>query len=202
MPYPALQQVVVRAVEEALAEAWRRVIEQIRAGGRLQALAEAHEDVVTQPLVDELERLLDRGWGAFRRETFCAVVKSEELWNHAGTSQHRPDIIVRFHAPPREVADRRYYAVFIECKIIDKPARKTIERYCTQGVSRFTDGDYAWKMRDALMCAYVLDGSSQQQYLSSGLSQAAKGKIPVPSAGPPIPVTGTALALAELASSQ
>lgn len=162
LPYPPVQQVLMRVIEHALAEAWRRLLD--NGSLDLAALANAHEDAFTDPLVTELERMRYKGEMGLTVDRFAAVIRAEELWNHAHDSVAKPDIIVRL-VPPAGlyVDDPRYYAVIIEAKIIDtirKTAKRTTELYCSQGVvPRFVEGAYAWKMRQAMMCAYVLDGS-------------------------------------------
>ncbi len=169
LPYPRLQGVVVRAVEAALVEAWCRIL---RHADRV-ALDNVGEDSITNPLVDELCRMLTDGWGAFRGETYAAVIKSEEIKDRSGRSlQMKPDISVRLLNPPACVLEQRYYAIFIEAKIIQKPG-KAVRLYYGKGVKRFIDGAYAWKMQQAILCAYVLDGSRLVPDLSDAL--AARG---------------------------
>lgn len=158
LPYPSVPRVHLRAIEDALIASWQRFLGNPTLD--LSALAMAHEDAITAPLVEEMERMRCDGGGALRCEIFAAVMKSDELFDYAGSSLwKKPDIIVRFQSPPREVLEPRYYAVFIETKIVDGGSGKPAKLYCTQGVQRFISGDYAWKMREGMLCAYVLDGS-------------------------------------------
>nr|MBK7069749.1 hypothetical protein [Deltaproteobacteria bacterium] len=162
---------LLRAIEHALVAAWNRILS---TGGPdlLEAFVGVHEDAITDPLVTELERMRVRGELGPMGGFFAAFIKSEELWDHAHRSQALPDIVVRLVPPPELlVYDPRYYGVFIESKVIDSSHKKSAKLYCTEGViSRFVSGLYAWKMRQAIMCAYVLDGSSLMTALGSEFS--------------------------------
>lgn len=180
LPYPPVSPLLLRAVEDALAEAWRRLLSRT---SNLKSLVVAHEDDITNPLVDELARMRRHGFGAFRSESFAAVVKSEELKDYTGIKvQKRPDIILRLEPDPQFVVDEeRYFAVFVEAKIIDGPKRKTVDLYRDEGMARFSDGRYAWKMREGMLCAYVLDGSSLAATLTPAVAPApAPRSWPIP----------------------
>ena len=56
-----------------------------------------------------------------------------------------------------------------ECKIIDRPNDRGMALYCTNGVSRFLSGQYAWYRHEGFMVAYVLDGSTRDEHLLPGM---------------------------------
>lgn len=170
LPYPPVSHVLLRAAQDALVEAWRRLLARPIDPNALLA---AHEDDITNPLVDELVRMCRDGFGAFRQDSFAAVVKSEELQDFSGKEvQKRPDIILRLVPDPARVLEARYYALFVEAKVINRHANKRVTRYCSEGVARFCDGRYAWKMREGMLVAYVLDGSVLAMALPPALDTA------------------------------
>lgn len=163
LPYPPVSPLLLRAAEDAIAEAWRRFL---ALPVDLPSLFKAHEDDITAPLINELARMCREGFGAFRQDSFAAVVKSEELQDFSGKEvQKRPDIILRLVPNPTQVLEERYYAVFVEAKVLNRSAKKRIKRYCSQGIARFCTGRYAWKMREGMLVAYVLDGSTLRAVL-------------------------------------
>lgn len=179
LPYPAVSPFLLRAVEDALVEAWRRLLART---ADLGLLSMAHEDDVTNPLVDELVRMRGVGFGAFRSDFFAAVAKSEELKDYTGTEVQKRDIILRLVPDPALVLEERYYGVFVEAKIINLPKRRTVELYRDEGLARFRDGRYAWKMREAVLVAYVLDGSALAATLPPALATPLTPRAwPVPS---------------------
>lgn len=85
-----------------------------------------------------------------------------------------------------------------ECKLIDKVGKKTVKLYCTDGLTRFVHGDYAWATREAFMLAYVRDGSDIEGCLVPYLAD-SRHKSPDPCQTESLP---TRLAPANLACSR
>jgi hypothetical protein len=65
------------------------------------------------------------------------------------------------------------FPLSIECKIIDRRDGKTVGLYCTDGVRRFVDGEYAWALSQGVMLAYVRDLSSVEAHLTPHLEASA-----------------------------
>ena len=83
------------------------------------------------------------------------VIKGNEFPNYDATKlEMRPDLTFFLRSPPN------FVLIFCEVKILDKENKKTIARYCRDGLLRFIDGDYAWIDSDAIMIAYVFDWST------------------------------------------
>lgn len=82
------------------------------------------------------------------------------------------------------------FPLVVECKIIDSDDGKGVDLYCSKGVRRFVDGEYAWASSEALMIAYVRDGSSVNAVLTPHLSASACSK-PDPLRTEAMPVLGS-----------
>ncbi|WP_139051989.1 hypothetical protein [Roseibium sp. TrichSKD4] len=65
----------------------------------------------------------------------------------------------------------RNFPLIAEAKLIDIPRGKTEKLYCEKGLMRFLNGEYAWGTTEAMMVAYVRDGSTLQSQLTPFLEQ-------------------------------
>jgi hypothetical protein len=125
----------------------------------------------------EVNALLDP-----RLNHFC---QSRPLWRDLVHSVHRGRESMSYDGRKIELRPdlsfvllrgNRNFPMTIECKIIDHPNSKTVGLYCANGVARFVIGDYAWANREAIMLAYVRDGSSLSSKLIPHLAKNAKTK--------------------------
>jgi hypothetical protein len=99
------------------------------------------------------------------------VARGVESRNFDSTKiELRPDLSIYLTDP------KRPFPLILECKLIDHPNGKDVSLYCSKGIARFVNGDYAWTNREAIMLAYVRDGSTVQQCLASHLLKSAKSK--------------------------
>jgi hypothetical protein len=81
----------------------------------------------------------------------------------------KPDIVFALSGIPRPGSgDGLYDGLFVECKIIDSGSR-TVAEYCRNGLNRFVDGSYAWRMREGMMLAYVRTSQSLPADLDNSL---------------------------------
>lgn len=117
----------------------------------------------------------------FTSEVFNLIDRGRELCDHTGQLlEERPDLVLRRRKAPRNGMDPRYYALFIECKVVDRD--RTMKRYVPEGLARFVDGDYAWAVTAALMVAYV-DGDGYrlpgtlEGYLRKHATQSLKSDV-------------------------
>lgn len=100
-----------------------------------------------------------------------SVHRGRESMNYDGSKfEKRPDLSLIF------LHGNRNFPMAVECKIIDHPNRKTVDLYCTKGIARFISGEYAWANREAIMLAYVRDGSTASSKLTPHLAKSAKKK--------------------------
>jgi hypothetical protein len=61
-------------------------------------------------------------------------------------------------------------SVVVECKLIDHGSGKGVDLYCNNGIARFVSGQYAWANSEAILIAYIRDGSSVEEHLSPFLA--------------------------------
>jgi hypothetical protein len=150
---PDVSETHKRAVERALRWAWAEVCRRWPMIAR-----QGSEEQVTS----KLQRVLNERSAAHRRlapglgsfETVNRGAKVEAI--EAGRIELMPDLV--FRPPvPRDVRNSTDWGYFVECKIID--GAKSIGLYCTEGITRFANGEYCARMPSGGMLAYVRDGS-------------------------------------------
>jgi hypothetical protein len=153
-PYPPWGTKLVTVVEQALSEAWLRLIH-----NHLALITGGNEDAITDQLMTELVAL--RGnecQPGFHAGFFGMPVRDGKLPNWDGKSiDQMPDITIYPAIPRHNIADQRHDALFYECKVLDKT--RGLDLYRSQGIERFTQGRYAWRMPHAGMLAYVIGKS-------------------------------------------
>lgn len=89
----------------------------------------------------------------------------ESISFDARSLEKRPDLsIVLTERSPS-------FPLVVECKLIDKKARKEVALYGNEGIARFLNGDYAWNAWEAFMLAYVRDGSTIEDCLTPHLAE-------------------------------
>lgn len=98
-----------------------------------------------------------------------SVHRGRESMSYDGSKlEPRPDLSLIF------LHGNRNFPMVVECKIIDHPNGKRVGLYCTNGIARFVGGDYAWASREAIMLAYVRDGSTVTSKLVPHLNGSRK----------------------------
>jgi hypothetical protein len=145
---------LVAVVQNALAHAWRILLEQV-AEGKF-AICGEEEDTITEQLYMILDDLYTNEPDTIQGfSQFQLPVREGNLANRAGNKlDNQPDLAFR---PLRGQLDTRSMAmaaIFVECKPIDSthPIGST---YCKAGISRFVREDYAWAVDRAIMLGYV-----------------------------------------------
>jgi hypothetical protein len=130
----------------------------------------------------------------FTKEVFHGVTRGE-VKNFDGTRKSkRPDLIVELVSRRNVIPTQD--GIFIETKLIDGSS-KSKHLYCDHGITRFTDGDYAWAMTEALMVAYSRDHRSPSVALEQPFKDRAgivnmKGKLTdctAPAPKPPVAIS-------------
>lgn len=190
LPYPSLSPPIIRAVHDALTAAWANV----HARGNVIVA----ERVLNRRMVEALDALQQRAQ-ALDRSVFGDVHRGPEYEDYLGTKklENRPDIVIGLASAPAGAIGRRHHAVFVECKRIDRRRRKPFALYRAKGITRFEEGLYGWKMRDAFMFAYVFDDTDAQaelpgaEYTPDGLLTSVHARpwaYSGPSAGTPGPI--------------
>jgi len=157
LPLQAIDDVFLDVIAERVGQAF----EAIRASAP-QTIATGDEAEVTALLEARLNRMIDEDqlW----RQLVAAVVRGKESLSFDGTHlEKRPDLSI--HLSARTLR----FPLIAEAKIID--IQKGENLYCSQGIQRFLNGEYAWGGREALMIAYVRDGSTIANRLQPYLAQ-------------------------------
>lgn len=148
LPLPPLPETTLRIVAETLVRAWND-------------LAAAHAEVLRSGDEPEVSSLLEIRLNALLEDDACwetlvrTVTRGRESLSYDGSHIEKcPDLSIHL------TCRRPDFPLVVECKLIDRPRRKTVELYCREGLMRFVRGEYAWMCTEAFMLAYVRDGST------------------------------------------
>jgi hypothetical protein len=152
--HPPFDDRLLIAIEIALRTAWAEILQD---GTVLEVLEKGKETKITNILRERLERIRVRENDPL--EYNCNVFErphvSAEYSNYKKERPELPDLVFHLSGRPRPgVMDSLYDGLYVECKILDNGSRN-LGRYCRNGVRRFVDGDYGWRMSQGMMCAYV-----------------------------------------------
>lgn len=152
-PYPGWPREQIATVEEAIAEALRRVLMEKSS----QHIATAQENNITEWLEDQLCRLLNEGVvQGFDSSIFEQPARGSETVNFNGEKiSKKPNLAFKRLSHLSCASDRRQDAWFCECKILDGRSSHGVSDYIKDGLMRFVIGDYAWAMPSAQMIGYV-----------------------------------------------
>ena len=168
LPLPALKARHLTIIAEFLVRAW-------------QALLKTQELVMRTKEEPEINALMESRLLSFLDEggewstLVSNVIRGKESHSFNGSSlEKRPDlsIVLTIRASLR-------FPLIVECKLIDKTARKEVGLYVDQGLARFLDGEYAWNTQEAFMLAYVRDGSTIGDCLTPHLAE-RQNRVPDP----------------------
>jgi hypothetical protein len=166
LPLAALQSVHLEIIAERLQIAFAAVATQAPT-----TLTSGSEAEVTALLQARLNAMIhdDPLWAQL---VLCAA-RGAETPSYSGKKiEKRPDLSLWLSNRDRN------FPLIVEAKIIDAPAKKTVGLYCSKGLQRFIDGEYAWGCGEALMLAYVRDGSTTTGVLHPFLTKAKSLKKP------------------------
>ncbi len=154
--YPPWNPRVIAVVENAIRQAWRTLVLEHQA-----VLLTRDEDRITDRLLDVLVDMRTLGTvPGFTADLFGVPVRDAKLADWLGASIDKtPDITVYPAQPRHGVSDGRHDALFLECKVLDGKRRLT--QYGDEGIQRFLDGRYAWRMPHAHMVAYVFSATDR-----------------------------------------
>lgn len=172
LPHPSIMDGVLKIIENAIREAWTRVIENMDISS-MQA-KDAYEDQLTEALWKYLEEIRLQSSSGFCPDQFESVQR-ESNWRNVPNSSidKQPDLVFKFSGKPRfgvDLDSAAYDGLFVECKPID--SKHPIQgHYLDKGLSRFVDGTYAWAMQDAMMLGYTDDTTNLNSKLIPALSK-------------------------------
>ncbi len=148
LPLVLLQDEHLIFIAEYLAKAWKDLFKSTNSGIRV-----LDEPDINALMVARLNTILDEDpqWGMIVRK----VSRGEEMISFDGSHlEKRPDLSISL------TDRRRNFPFIIECKLIDAASGKRVNQYCNDGLVRFLNGEYAWYAQEAMMLAYVRDGST------------------------------------------
>lgn len=182
--YPPWSPGLIVVVEQAIRQAWRMLVL-----GHQVVLATRDEDRITDRLLDILVDLRKSGAvPGFTADLFGLPVRDAKLPDWQGVSIDKtPDITVYPARPRQDIGEGRHDALFLECKVLDGNRRLT--QYGDEGIQRFLDGRYAWRMPHAHMVAYVFSVTDRHP------ASALKSHFTRQRGGPPRQTNGQRLAL-------
>lgn len=134
-------------------------------------LRTADEDSITEKLQWVIENRLRRTKEVrgFDKKSFGRVWREPKVTNFNGTRPDKmPDLVFDLQRDSLPILGTQD-GLFVECKPVDA-THSAGQHYCDRGLSRFTIGDYAWTMQEAMTVAYVRDGRSIATSLLPALS--------------------------------
>jgi hypothetical protein len=146
LPLAAIDDVHLHVIADGVAQAFKDIRQ-----SAIGTVATGDEAEVTALLEARLNRMIeeDQVW----RQLVASVVRGKESLSFDGSHlEKRPDLSIHLTARTRR------FPLIAEAKIID--ATRGEHLYCSQGLQRFLNGEYGWGGREALMIAYVRDGTT------------------------------------------
>lgn len=163
------------AIDAALRMAW----DLLCSNDADRAILEADGEVkITQRLRAQLNRIrIKGGVPGYDSHAFERPYSGAEYYNYKGQSVRKPDLIFAVSGSPRSgVYDDLNDAIFVECKLIEPKGNKNVGQYCSNGLSRFVDGSYAWRMTQGMMIAYVRSDQRLPSALTDGMNVYGRAK--------------------------
>ena len=145
------------------------------------SLSSFGEDFITTELYHILEndirhrrsRRQSNAIPGFDEQTFDAVSRHSGATNYLGSKlKKEPDLYFKLKPAFGLRILPTEYAIFTECKPIDGK-HNVGSRYCDDGLNRFTEGDYAWAMQDALMIGFARNRTIAR-HLTQAMRQPAR----------------------------
>jgi hypothetical protein len=161
LPLAPIPQAHLEVLVETLARVWAD-------------LNREHETILEHGDESEINALMEMrlnslvGTDILWSQLVTSVVRGRESLSFDGSHlEKRPDLSVYM------TGANPSFPLVIECKLLDKPSGKGIDLYCSKGITRFIQGEYAWAQSDALMMAYIRDGSTVDRHLTPALKKGA-----------------------------
>lgn len=150
----AIPESLMAVVQNALAYAWRLLLEEVTQGQF--SICGEEEDKITERLYMILDYLFSNESEIIPSlSLFQTPIREGNLRNRAGDKLDcQPDLTFRPLKGQLVARSSAMAAIFVECKPIDSrhPIGST---YCKEGISRFIREDYAWAVDRAIMLGYV-----------------------------------------------
>jgi hypothetical protein len=162
---PPFGDLLLRAIDNALRAAWALLVNDVM---EHDTLYNGCEPKITMHLRKKLNHVrIHGGAKGYNATTFERPQIASEYYDYKDQTIRKPDIVFALNGAPRPgVWDDDYDAIFVECKLITQKSSQNTGRYCNQGLVRFVEGAYGWRMPHGMMVAYV----RTEQKLPSALS--------------------------------
>ena len=175
LPHPPISLAIFLTLEEAMRVTWNRIHDESRPPfNPVTAQEAAFTAEMEEVLRDEL--LEEESVDGFSKEFFHDIVRPEVKNFDGKKVSKRPDLLVKMVG--RQNVKPTQDGIFVECKLIDTDA--TSKRlYCDNGITRFTDGDYAWAMTEAMMLAYSREKKKPSVALTDAFEKRKNKVLPV-----------------------
>lgn len=162
LPLDPIDDVHMSVILETVSQAWQQLSDEGE-----PALHSGTEPEVSALLGPRLNNL--RESNAMWSQLVSVVGMGSEAFSYNASSlQTKPDL--HFHLTQRNAN----FPLIVECKVIDHPHGKTVGLYCSNGIERFVSGYYSSATREAVMLAYVRDGSTIAGRLAPHLASSEK----------------------------
>ena len=136
-----------------------------------QELKDEQGDTVARGSESEINALMESRLNSLWRtdrlwsQLVTSVARGKESLSFNGCHlEERPDLSIYL------TGKHPSFPIVVECKLIDHASRKGVDLYCNKGILRFVTGQYAWANREAILIAYIRDGSSVGEHLSPFLA--------------------------------
>ena len=157
LPLAAIDEVYLEIITEGLVRAFQDI-----RGSAFTSVTTGDEAEVTALLVNRLNRMIEEDT-VWRQLVNCVVRGAESLSYNGAHLEKRPDLSIFLSGRAQR------FPMIAEAKIIDATRGENL--YCSQGLRRFLDGQYGWGGREAIMIAYVRDGTTITGRLQPYLAQ-------------------------------
>lgn len=174
LPHPPLMEGTLCLIEKVIREGWRQACVTLAHSGITASTVK--EDQITetvQQAIEELRYSNPSPVQGFSADSFETIHHGGDLRDCRNTSiGKRPDLVFKSVGRREGVSAKTslYDGLYVECKPVDARHRFR-DTYCDKGLIKFVDGRYAWAMREAMMAAYVFDGSVLSAKLTKALSE-------------------------------
>ena len=153
LPLDPIAEAHLDVIFETVARVWQELKAE-----RSQAVTDGSEAEINALMESRLNGLwrTDPLWS----QLVTSVARGKESLSFDGTHlEKRPDLSIYL------TGKHPSFPVVVECKLIDHASGKGVDLYCSNGIARFVSGQYAWANREAVLIAYIQDGSSVEEHL-------------------------------------
>lgn len=167
-PYSDYPAGIYQTVFAAISKAWQMLIDE--EAEALPSFGEVDTTACLQMLLEDLRCAAEPVVRGFTSGLFETVHRDSSLLSCDGRSlEKQPDLTFRLINRHPGMKYSLFRAIFVECKLVEPPS-KPVRLYCTEGIRRFINGQYAWAMPSGVMVAYARAGCSVLRDLEPFLS--------------------------------